>query len=500
MKIQELFPIIPTSKADLISKDELFELYKEATSVIAQQQKHIEALHAKYLAKEQLSFLLGEQTILIRNKMFGKSSEKMSTKQKTKQTKKDSKKRIYLTSERYPNLDIIEKDVVLETAPTCPCCQGKMEDSGLTEDSEYLHVIPKRYHVVRQKRHKYRCSNCQGALLTAPAIPRIKPGSSYSDEMMVDVALSKYSDLIPVERYVKMASEGGASDLPANTLIQVTHNVAEFLDPVYEQIKDEVLDNEVIHADETTHRMLEGAEKSHWYLWGFSTDKACFYEAHDTRSGDVASNVLENSLCKYLMSDVFSGYAKAVREANEKRKEIDLPEIQNLYCNAHARRKFIEAQQRYKEEARFFIWCYGKIYALEKRKKFERHRQWQELYFRSMERHALKFRNSYSSKSSLVMAINYFINNYVELTRFLKNKNLPIDNNSQERLMRRPVVGRKTWYGTHSPKGAKTNAVLFSLVESCRLNKVNPREYFSAIVKAIHENQDIFTPSKFAAK
>lgn len=58
-----------------------------------------------------------------------------------------------------------------------------MKDSGLTEDSEYSTVIPRQFYVVKQKRVKYRCSSCQDQLITTPAIPRIKMGTSYSDEM-----------------------------------------------------------------------------------------------------------------------------------------------------------------------------------------------------------------------------------------------------------------------------------------------------------------------------
>lgn len=109
----------------------------------------------------------------------------------------------------------------------------------------------------------------------------------------------------------------------------------------------------------------------------------------------------------------------------------------------------------------------------------------------------LKLKSSYSSKSSLIKAVDYFIRNFCELTLFLKFEDLPIDNNSQERLMRNPVIGRKTWYGTHSKRGAETNAVLFSIVESCKINKVNPRDYFKDIVHAIHKKRSIFTPNEY---
>ena len=71
-----------------------------------------------------------------------------------------------------------------------------------------------------------------------------------------------------------------------------------------------------------------------------------------------------------------------------------------------------------------------------------------------MEKLALTIRGAYSSKSSIVKAIDYFNKNYNELTHFLKHKDVPIDNNFQERLMRSPVIGRKTWYGNHSERGA----------------------------------------------
>ena len=333
--------------------------------------------------------------------------------------------------------------------------------------------------------------------MTTPAIPRIKAGSSFSDELVVDVALSKYCDLIPVERYVQMAARSEVAGLPANTLIQGTHNLADFLSPVYSKIKGEVMSAKILHADETPHRMLEGDEKSNWYLWGFSTDKASYFEAHDTRSGAVAADILKHSSCEYLMTDVFSGYSKATTDSNIYRRENNLPAIKNLYCNAHARRKFKESSQSFERESKLFLWCYGKIYHLEKQKDFKGRRQWQLLCYRAMEKFGLKLKPNYSRQSSLVKAIDYFLKNYEFLTYFLKHEELPIDNNSQERLMRNPVVGRKTWYGTHSRRGAETNAVLFSLVESCKLNRVNPRDYFRDIVHAIHEKRKPFTPHEY---
>jgi transposase len=494
---QRFFESIPCDKYDLLSREDAIELAKGYADAIRQLQDKLEEQNKKLCHSEQVQFLLHEQVLNIKNRLFGKSSEKSPKKSPSNKPKKDPRKRVLLPSERYPNLDVIEKLVTLDKAPVCPCCQQDMKDSGLTEDSEYLTVIPKRYFVALQRRVKYRCSTCQDSLVTTPAIPRIKAGSSYSDEMVVDVALSKYCDLIPIERYVDMAERGGVTGLPANSLIQGTHHLADFLAPVYQKIKIEVMSSKILHADETPHRMLEGDEKSNWYLWGFSTDSASYFETHDTRSGAVAADIIKESVCEFLISDVFSGYARAVSDSNVYRRENNLPVIKSIYCNAHARRKFKEAEDSFPRESAFFVWCYKKIYHLEKGNADKSRRHWQRLYYRAMERLGLSLKSSYSSKSSLVKAINYLLNNYEALTYFLSREDLPIDNNSQERLMRSPVVGRKTWYGTHSKRGAETNAVLFSLVESCKLNKINPRDYFKEIVHTIHEKRPIFTPGEY---
>ena len=94
--------------------------------------------------------------------------------------------------------------------------------------------------------------------------------------------------------------------------------------------------------------------------------------------------------------------------------------------------------------------------------------------------------------------MSYFLKNYEDFICFTSVKDLPIDNNSQESLLRNPVIGRKTWYGTHSERGAKTAAILFSLVESCRLNKVNPREYFKNLVQDLHQDKNPYTPKDYA--
>lgn len=510
MAQQNLFAPIPTTKLQTLTREQLIEFIELQQKVNESIIRDNERLRAWNNELEQKTFLVNEQYIVLKNKFFGKSSEKEPSEGDRRRAAgglkgRGKKKKVQLPSLRYPNAPLIERDVELKELPGCKCCGEEMSDSGMTENSEHLTVIPKQYIVIRQKRHKYRCGKCHGSIVTAPAPPRISPGSAYSDEMVVDVAMTKYCDLIPMERYSAMAGRQGLMDLPPQSLIEQSHRLAGFVKGAYDKLFNEVTAERVLNADETPHRMLEGSEKSSWYLWGFSTNKSCYFECHDTRSGDVASRVLHESACEYLMSDVFSGYGKAVRVVNLERAKNNMGPIVHGHCNAHARRKFKEALEKFPDEARVFIDIYKKIYRLEKIAKARppervlRVRRLMRPLFKKMKLQAMQDVAGFSSKSTIFKAMSYFLKNYDAFTRFLKDRDIPIDNNSQESLLRNPVIGRKTWYGTHSEHGAKTGAVLFSLTESCRLNKVNPREYFKNLVQDLHQGKEPYTPKDYAA-
>lgn len=454
------------------------------------------------ITDEQIRLLMQEQLESQRDAQYGASSERYKKPaKKPEEPKAPPKPRVKQPSERYPGLPIRERCIIENPTPSCPCCAKEMIPSGMTEDSEQLTVIPKKYEILRLMRMKYRCS-CQGAIVTVPSPPRIIPGSTYSDEMILDVGLSKYCDLIPMERYSAMAARGGVKDLPPHSLIELTHGLADFLAPAYVRIKQGVLGSRILNADETPHRMLEGSDKKSWFLWGFSTPEHCFLECRDTRSGDVASEVLLKSSCEVLVTDVYSGYGKATRLANEQRRQAGLPEIRNGYCNSHARRYFYKSWGTYRESA-FYLDHYHEIYQLNGEAKGQpppgvlELRSQMRPRFEAMKAKALAELASYPKDSKYAKALRYFLENYEGLTLCLTDAEIPLDNNSQEQLLRSHVVGRKTWYGTHSERGAWTAAVLFTLVESCKLNHVNPREYFKQLVTDLHDGLEPRTPAEF---
>jgi transposase len=456
--------------------------------------------------------LYQERLFKAERKIFGRSSERSGkedggTSQPTPPTPRgETTKQL---SERYPEATVEVEGIDFPGPQACPACGSGMTDSGMKEISEYLDVREKEFIVVQQERHKHRCHKCHGAIVTAPAPKRVIPSGSYSDDLIVDAALSKYCDLIPMERYSRMAERGGLPGIPPHSLIQATFKLADFLFCIYELIKKEVLQARVLLADETPHRMLEGDPKERWYLWAFSSKLAIYFECHDTRSGDVSSELLLESICQFLVSDAYSGYSKSIRIANKTRQELGHMPIIASYCNAHARRRFESPRSMdpgdVNPDAEWMVDRYDKIYELERKTKgltdpeILQIRAEMKPIFESMKKEAELKIGTYSEKSQMGSGYGYFLKYYDGLTLFLENPELPIDNNSSERGLRNPVVGRKTWYGTHSRAGARKAAIHFTIVESCKLNRVNPREFYRDAIRRIHSGRELLTPSQYKA-
>lgn len=512
MTQDQLFEPLSTEQLNQFNNEEVRRFVTAQARVIADLSRQLTTLKDRDEKLKQRTLQIDEEFIILKGQVIQSSLRPETNKVDSNQEPRESKhkkKKVQLPSQRYPHAEVIEQEIGFRDTPTCESCQSDMSFMGQYEICEHLTVTPAAFRIIRQLRQKYRCSCCHGSIKTVPTMPRICPGGAYSDEMIIDVVISKYCDLIPIERYAAMASRGGLIDLPPQSLIQLTHYFANFVKPIYERIRLEILKVQVLHADETPHKMLEqwGVDleqvRKSWYLWGFSDNKgSSYFEVRNTRSGDVASSLLKDSVCEYLVSDVFSGYNKSVRETNIERQKEGLKSILNIYCNSHAYRKFKDLEDDEFEDVRVL---YKKIYRLEniaqRRPNEERKlraRQRMKKLFEEIKSLCLSRLSEYSKKSKESRAMVYFLKNYEPLTRFADIAVAPIDNNPQERQMRSPVVGRKTWYGNHSLKGATTTAILFSVIESCKLAGINPREYLRKLVESIHLGQLTKTPSEFA--
>jgi transposase len=204
------------TKLETLSKEQLIQRNTVLEFELSQLVKELYELRNQKISDEQLQFVMSEQIESLTDTIYGKKSERYKKPQKDGADdggkKKNARPRVKNLSERYPNIAIRTETISLDPVPTCQDCNKAMFDTGMRETSQQLTVIPKKYEIVEQNRVLYGCS-CHSGLVTTPAPARIIPGSSYSDEMITDVALSKYCDLIPINRYVAMADRAGIKDL-----------------------------------------------------------------------------------------------------------------------------------------------------------------------------------------------------------------------------------------------------------------------------------------------
>lgn len=485
------------TKLETLNREQLLELAE-------QQQKANEYFRAvislvtEKLTKlaEQEKIMLRDELLVIKRKFYSSSSEKrfFEKKPEPKERKEKEGPKVCLPSDRFPDIPFIEEDIDFEKTPTCKLCESTMVDMGVTEDAEYVTVTQKVFHIIKSQRHKYRCKSCHGDIKTAPQKPRLKPGSSFSDEIAIDVTVSKYADHMPVERYARQAERLGLKGIHPKTLIDQTHYLADALIPVYGGLKEEVQNSKILQADETPWKLLEGDERNNWWLWGFFTPQAAYYEAHDTRASKVAQDFLKDSKATHLLTDAYCAYSNSTKETK----------IKNSYCMAHARRKFIEAEPNYPEATPVIEWM-GGLFKIEREIRgrppdeiLNERKTRSSPILKEIKKYLLEINPL--PKSSLGKARDYMLKYWDGLTEFLNEPELSIDNNLSERGLRGPVIGRKNFYGNHSKQGAQTTQILYSVIESCKLNQVEPQKYLKETVENILNGRPVLTPSQYAKK
>jgi transposase len=425
-----------------------------------------------------------------------------------KKSRKKEKKKLpvkgkQLPSQRYPNLEVIEHEIRSEHCPVCTCGH-EMTDSRMRETSERIEVIPKVFFVARDSRVVYTCKNCSTGIATAEAKPRLIPGSCYGDSFVKDVILSKLCDLIPIQRYTAIAERQGVEGIPPNSLHEFSRHLALGLDSSYKRHLQGIKETpEPMLADETRHNMMEGSEKKNWWLWSFNSSRGVVLQIDPSRAGAVAANFLKDCACSALMTDAYSGYGRALKIVNDMREESGLPIISKAYCNAHARNNFQASSINDTRISRRIVWIYKIIfvryrdYISAEGEEFDEVKSLLERAFSLLRQIALKEMPSLSRKSALYRALDYLITYYDGLTLFLSDRSIPMHNNRSEGTLRNSVIGRKTWLGTHSVETARNLAKIMSLVESCKLLKVNPRKYVDDAVERYHKALPALSPYQY---
>ncbi|SHG79862.1 IS66 family transposase [Bradyrhizobium erythrophlei] len=383
---------------------------------------------------------------------------------------------------------------------TCPCCQGELHRIG-EDKSERLDIVPAQFRVLVTRRPKYACRKCEDGVLQAPAPARLIEGGLPTEATVAQVLVSKYADHLPLYRQAQIYARHGIN-LDRSTLADWVGRAAWHLRPLHERLLTKLKGAVRLFADETTAPVLDpgrGRTKT-GQLWAYAADDrpwggsdppgVAYVYAPDRKAERPIAHL--EGFKGILQVDGYAGY----------RKLADRGDVRLAFCWSHVRRGFYElATPGPSPIASEALEHVAALYAVEKdirgRHADERRTARQQRsrpLIDALEPWLRAKLGLISQKSKLANAIRYALSRWEGLTRFIDNGRIELDNNTVERSIRPIALNRKNALFAGSDGGAQHWATIASLIETCKLNDVDPLAYLTDVLTRIvngHPNSDI---------
>ena len=366
----------------------------------------------------------------------------------------------------------------------CTTCGTALTQIG-EEVSCQLDYVPASFVVREHVRLKYACKACEETILLAPMPdqPIVKglPGPG----LMAHVVVSKYDDHLPLYRQAEIDARQGVH-IDRSTRAGWVRESATLVEPLVRAMAREVLASKVVQTDDTPVPVLDRLHPGRTRtgrLWVYRGDAEHPYTVFDytptrKRDGPVA---FLGDYTGYLQADAFGGYDGIYAGGK----------VIEIACWAHARRKFIDAQETDTARATAAVAFISQLYAVEteaaergldaderRALRQEKARPVVEDFRRWLDAQALVA----LPKSPLGRAIAYALDQWTALCRYLDDGDFAIDNNASERDERGVAIGRKNWLFVGSDAGGRRAAILYSLIATCQRHAVNPFEYLRDIL------------------
>lgn len=481
----------------------------DAASSNPDKDARIAELEAALAARDTLIDTLRFQLAQLRRMTFGQSSEKLSAQiEQLELTLEELEGEAAVADIRQatsaqrserpspvrslpPHLPRDEQRIEPETGRcNCPECGGTLRPLGEDSD-EILDVLPVQWRVIRTIRPKYSCRACE-KIVQAPARAKAVARGKASFGTLAHVVVSKFDHHLPLYRQAEMMAAQGL-DIDRSTLAGWAGQAAQLLDPIVSRIREEGLKAAKIHSDDTPVPMLvPGKGKTaQGRLWAYVVDDRAsgangpplvWYKFTQTRSGTHPQTELK-TFTGLLQADGYAGYAK-LYGGNR---------IQEVACWAHFRRKIFENHQTSPTPLTTdLLERIGALYRIEDEVRGQPpdiRRQWRQEKarplvdeLRSAIDDALR---RLSPKSAMAKALAYGRKRWIALTRFLDDGRAEIDNNIAERAMRSVAIGRKNWLFAGSEAGGKRAAAIYSVIETAKLNGIEPQAYIGDVIAKI---------------
>ena len=471
------------------------ELHQQLAALQAQ----VDSLKNDKVDMQRQIDLLISKLNLSNSKRFGKQSEKAprgtfneaeDIKSETEPKPKHHKK----GKQSLPShLEREEVEHKLEDT-SCACCGHQMHICG-SETSEQIKIIPAKISVIKHQQLKYVCRECEHTQVTNKVVTASKPKqpiprSIASAETLAAVVTAKYCDALPLYRQVEIFKRGGL-DISRATLANWCIKSGAILKPLVEAMQQILVEQHSLCADETRVQVLDEPDKlatSQSYMWVYRSNEVSeqpvvIYDYQPGRSRQNLKNFLQG-FEGYLQCDGYSVYD-------------NVDGILAVGCWAHTRRKYDEAlraEKKSKGRAHKAISFISKLYQIENKIKSKKLSVAERYQLRQEKSKPIldvfkqwldETKEKLTAKSYIATAINYTLNQWEKLIRYIDDGELGIDNNITERDIRPFTTGRKNWMFSQSVKGAEASATLYSIVMTCRANDINPYFYFQHLFKTL---------------
>ena len=363
----------------------------------------------------------------------------------------------------------------------CACgCQLQRIGEDISEKLDYT---PGVFTVEQHVRGKWACRRCE-TLIQAPVPAQVIDKGIPTAGLLAHVMVAKFADHLPLYRQEKIFGRAGLA-IARSTLAQWVGQTGVQLQPLVEALREAVLAERVIHADETPVPMLApGEKKTHRaYVWAYSTTpfadlKAVVYDFSPSRAGEHARNFLGPWNGK-LVCDDFAGYKAGFAQG-----------IIEIGCMAHARRKFFDLHAANKSQlAEQALHSIAGLYEVERQVRDmsdeDRRRIRQEKavpILDALHDWMLAQRERVPNGSATAKALDYSLKRWLALTRYVEDGAVPIDNNQVENQIRPWALGRSNWLFAGSLRSGKRAAAIMSLIQSARMNGHDPYAYLKDVL------------------
>ena len=330
--------------------------------------------------------------------------------------------------------------------------------------------------------------------MTAPVPPKLIPKGILGISIWVEILLSKFMHMQPTHRLLADLKTRGL-DLAPGTVTGGLQTLVPLFHPIYQAIIDKNLSEDRWQADETRWLVfvtLAGKVGYRWYLWVFLSPSTVVYRLDPSRSAKVPLGHFSSTSRGIMVVDRYSVY-KAVAKATL---------IILAFCWSHVRRDFIDllsswpqqqdwALRWLKDISRLYHLNDLRLEVLSQTPLFAQ----RDCHLRSALEEMVLKRDSQLQEPSLHPACQKVLqslkHHWQGLTVFVDHPEIPMDNNGSERALRGAVSGRKIFYGSGSLWSGDLTAMLFSLLQTLVLWKINPRLWLQTYLEACAAHQGL---------